>query len=136
MILVCIASGDKLQQNIMFFLCYVSLYGTCFLSLAAVKDFFPFITGLINLIMMHYLVVIFFMFLILGVHQASCLLFLFVLALFVEWGRLVVLRKIKKVWSIISSDFRNSSIYKLSPADKVCECASFRVVFIAPSSSY
>ena len=118
MTLVCIASGDKLQQNIMFFLCYVSLYGTCFLSLAALKVFFSFITGLINLIMMHYLV-IFFLFLILGVHQASCLLFLFVLALFVEWGRLVVLRKIKKVWSIISSDFRNSSIYKLSPAHKV-----------------
>lgn len=120
MTLVCIASGDKLQQNIMVFLHYVSLYGTCFLSLAALKVFFfSFTTGLINLIMMYHLAVIFFMFLILGVHQASFLLFLFVFALFVEWGRLVLLREIEKVWSITSSNFRNSSIYKLSPAHKV-----------------
>lgn len=122
MTLVCIASGDKLQQNIMFFLHYVSLYGTCFLSLAALKVFFfffSFTTGLINLIMMYHLALIFFLFLILGVHQASFLLFLFVFALFVEWGRLVVLREIENVWSIISSNFRNSSTYKLSPAHKV-----------------
>lgn len=121
MTLVCIASGDKLQQIIMFFLtlCF-SVWNmlsvpSCFEGFI----FFSFTTGLINLIMMYHLALIFFLFLILGVHQASFLLLFCLFCIVCGVGKACCFKRNWESWSIISSNFRNSSTYKLSPAHKV-----------------